>query len=292
MSAVSIMGKYSCGKSLINWLSLELSSSRARSNEQLSTPPATTGPDSSSTTLAAALATACRPDEQNLLTVAPATPSGRPAPKAAWRATLRPVVPSGEPQPKTTSSMASGSMPARSTAARIAKAANVGPWVILSSPRPALVSGVRAVETITAWRVIAISVFKWVGLFLVSNIGGQFQQTQVVILRAKARIAAQEFAVVMPHRVLISHAHATMDLDALATHITSTLANDIFSQTQISLGLLITRSSLIGLDGRQNSHRTGAFGRDLHVDKAMLQYLLCGQRLAKLFSLVQILTTY
>src|SRR5690625_3678987 len=89
-----------------------------------------------------------------------------------------------------------GSMPARSTAARIAKAANVGPWVILSSPRPALVSGVRAVETITAWRVIAISVFKWVGLFLVSNIGGQFQQTQVVILRAKAGIAAQEFAVV------------------------------------------------------------------------------------------------
>src|SRR5699024_8449993 len=136
-----------------------------------------------------------------------------------------------------------GSMPARSTAARIAKAANVGPWVILSSPRPALVSGVRAVETITAWRVIAISVFKWVRLFLVSNIGGQFQQTQVVILRAKARIAAQEFAVVMPHRVLISHAHATMDLDALATPIPTPLANDIFIPIHISIGLLFHLSS-------------------------------------------------
>src|SRR5699024_9230900 len=132
-----------------------------------------------------------------------------------------------------------GTMPARATAARIAKAANVGPWVILSSPRPALVSGVRAVETITAWRVIAISVFKWVGLFLVSNIGGQFQQTQVVILRAKARIAAQEFAVVMPHRVLISHAHATMDFDSLSIHIQSTIAYDLIITNQLYFGLSI-----------------------------------------------------
>src|SRR6478736_3861960 len=52
--------------------------------------------------------------------------------------------------------MSAGSMPERSTAARTAKLASVGPGVMLSSPRCDLVSGVRAVETMTAWRMVSL----------------------------------------------------------------------------------------------------------------------------------------
>jgi hypothetical protein len=51
------------------------------------------------------------------------------------------------------SSMSAGSRPERSTAAFTAKAASVAPEVMLNSPRCALVSGVRAVETMTASRM-------------------------------------------------------------------------------------------------------------------------------------------
>src|SRR6058998_662962 len=55
------------------------------------------------------------------------------------------------------SSISDGSTPERSTAARTANAASVGPGVMLNSPRCALVSGVRAVETKTASRMIGSS---------------------------------------------------------------------------------------------------------------------------------------
>ncbi|MGH8155400.1 MAG: hypothetical protein ACREP0_09235 [Rhodanobacteraceae bacterium] len=48
--------------------------------------------------------------------------------------------------------MAPPSTPARSIAARTANDASVGPGVTLNSPRPALVNGVRAVDTMTAVR--------------------------------------------------------------------------------------------------------------------------------------------
>ena len=43
---------------------------------------------------------ACRPDEQNRLTVTPHAVTGKPARMAARRATLCPVAPSGKPQPE------------------------------------------------------------------------------------------------------------------------------------------------------------------------------------------------
>src|SRR5438309_10878160 len=63
---------------------------------------------------------------------------------------LAPVAPSGLAQPIRTSSMAAGSTPARCTACLTAWPPSVAPCVMLKAPFQLLVSGVRAVETITA----------------------------------------------------------------------------------------------------------------------------------------------
>jgi len=95
----------------------------------------------------AASAIVCRPDEQKRLTVMPETDTGNPARIAACRAMSQPVAPSGLAQPRITSSIASGSMPARATAWRTTWPAMVAPWVLLSAPRQDLARAVRAVET-------------------------------------------------------------------------------------------------------------------------------------------------
>src|SRR6185369_12549578 len=115
-----------------------------------SRPPATITGTRSTITRCAAIAMACRPEEQKRLTVVPPVVTGRPARSAIWRAMLPPVVPSGSAQPMRTSSTSAGSMRARSTAARTAWAPRVAPWVMLSAPRQDLARPVRAVETMTA----------------------------------------------------------------------------------------------------------------------------------------------
>src|SRR4051812_16806690 len=98
----------------------------------------------------AAMAIVCRPLEQKRLTVRPATDTGRPARRAAWRAMLAPVAPSGFAQPISTSSTSAPSMPARSMAALTAWPPSSAPCVMLKAPFQLLASGVRAVETMTA----------------------------------------------------------------------------------------------------------------------------------------------
>ncbi len=63
--------------------------------EMLSTPPTSTARAPSWATICAPCASACRPDAQKRLTVAPAMLSGRPARITAWRAMLPPVAASG-----------------------------------------------------------------------------------------------------------------------------------------------------------------------------------------------------
>ena len=101
-----------------------------------------------------AIAMVCRPLEQNRLTVTPLTVIGSPARNAAWRAMFMPVAPSGLAQPINTSSTSPGSMPARCTACSIAWPPSVAPWVMLKAPFQLLASGVRAVETMTAWVMV------------------------------------------------------------------------------------------------------------------------------------------
>ena len=115
-----------------------------------SSPPATITGTRSTITRCAAMAMACRPEEQKRLTVVPAVVTGNPARRAICRATFPPVVPSGRAQPMITSSTSPGSTPARSTAARTACAPMVGPWVMFKAPRQDLARPVRAVETMTA----------------------------------------------------------------------------------------------------------------------------------------------
>ena len=97
----------------------------------------------------AAMAMACRPDEQKRLMVAPPTVTGRPARMAPMRATSLPVEPSGRAQPISTSSISLGSILERSTACWMAWPAKVAPWVMFRPPRQDLARGVRAVDTMT-----------------------------------------------------------------------------------------------------------------------------------------------
>jgi hypothetical protein len=120
-------------------------------HEMLSSPPATSRSLSPAMMRCAAIAMVCSPLEQKRLMVAAATDTGSPARSTAWRAMLWPVAPSGLAQPISTSSIAAGSTPARSTAALIARPPSVAPWVMLKAPFQLLARGVRAVETISAW---------------------------------------------------------------------------------------------------------------------------------------------
>src|ERR1017187_3073025 len=103
----------------------------------------------------AAMAMACRPDEQNRLMVVAAVVTGRPASMAAMRATFCPCAPCGCAQPRITSSTSRGSRcgtlrrgwliewPARSSGR-----------VMLKEPRNDLASPVRELATITASRMV------------------------------------------------------------------------------------------------------------------------------------------
>ena len=92
-----------------------------------STPPATITDAPSAIMFCAAIAIACKPDEQCLLTVSPETFVDSPALKAACLAILFPVVPCGLPQPITTSSTSLVSMPLLLIACWIAWPANEAP---------------------------------------------------------------------------------------------------------------------------------------------------------------------
>src|SRR5688572_6827237 len=99
----------------------------------------------------AAIAMACRPDEQNRFTVVPAVVTGSPERTAATRAMLWPCGPCGWPQPRMTSStslMSSwGTFP---SASLMQCAARSSGRVRLKDPRNDFASGVRELATTTA----------------------------------------------------------------------------------------------------------------------------------------------
>ena len=63
----------------------------------------------------------------------------------------------------TTSSTAAASMPARSIAALTTWPLRVAPWVMLKEPFQDFARGVRAVETMTASRVVLMRRLRWRG---------------------------------------------------------------------------------------------------------------------------------
>ena len=112
----------------------------------LSMPPATITELVPARSRSCASMAAFMPEPHILFTVVQPTASGRPAPMLAWRAGACPW-PAARTLPMITSSMSSGAMPARSTAARIAAAPSCGAEAPASSPRNAPI-GVRAADTI------------------------------------------------------------------------------------------------------------------------------------------------
>lgn len=99
-----------------------------------STPPATTTSASPAAMRARAVVTAVSPEAQSRLTVKPGTESGRPARRAAMRATLRLSSPAWLAAPSTTSSTRSGAIPARATASRTTRAARSSGRTWASAP--------------------------------------------------------------------------------------------------------------------------------------------------------------
>ncbi|MNL55650.1 hypothetical protein D3C87_1790790 [compost metagenome] len=106
----------------------------------------------------AAVAMAIRPEAHWRSRVCPLTDNGRPEARAAMRARFRPAVPLVRAAPITRSSISPASIPARSTAARIAWLAMVGDLMVLNAPRKALAIGVRAVDRMTASFMVEILV--------------------------------------------------------------------------------------------------------------------------------------
>src|SRR5579859_478938 len=113
----------------------------------LSMPPATITSALPASSKSWASMAAFMPEPHILLTVVHSTPSGRPAPRAAWRAGACPC-PAGSTQPMMASSTASADRPERFSAASMAAAPSLGAATSLKSPcRPAI--GVRAAPTMT-----------------------------------------------------------------------------------------------------------------------------------------------
>ena len=113
----------------------------------LSMPPETTNSAEPARMMSCASMVAFMPEPQTLFTVVAPVASGRPAPRAAWRAGAWPW-PAGSTQPMKTSSTFSGASLARSSAAPITCDPSLCAASGDSSPmkRP---SGVRAAETMT-----------------------------------------------------------------------------------------------------------------------------------------------
>src|SRR5712692_4530560 len=187
--------------------------------EMDSNPPATMTGARSTITLCAAMAMACRPDEQKRLIVAPAVVGGRPARMAIWRAMFPPVVPSGKAQPISTSSTSAGSSLARSIAALTTCPPSVAPWVMFRAPRQDFASPVRAVDTITA---SVMDVSRSMEGF---SFGGQFgeQRRRLPEVRIAVRICGKTLHpahhAIKPNRVGIEHRPAAEPREAIAGEV-------------------------------------------------------------------------
>ena len=117
----------------------------------LSVPAAIITSASPSRMRSAAIDTACSPEEQKRLTVAPATVSGSPASSSATRATFMPCSASGIAQPAITSSIAFGSSDGTSASAAFSTCASRSSGRTLRNmPRGALPTGERFAATMYA----------------------------------------------------------------------------------------------------------------------------------------------
>src|SRR5271168_2194833 len=116
-----------------------------------SVPPATITCADPPRIRSAAIAIACKPEEQNRLIVIAEVSIGNPARSAAIRATFIPCSPSGIAQPRITSSISLASNTGtRASASLIASAAKSSGRVARNDPLKAFPTGVRTEETITA----------------------------------------------------------------------------------------------------------------------------------------------
>ena len=122
----------------------------------LSMPPATTTSAEPARRRSWATIAAFMPEPHILLMVVAPAPSGSPAPIAACRAGAWPC-PAGSTQPIRISSTLSAGIPARSTAAEIARAPSAGAGASFKSPRNPPI-GVRAAPTMTMGSVTVMEI--------------------------------------------------------------------------------------------------------------------------------------
>ncbi|BEL87442.1 hypothetical protein SM12VA4_41030 [Serratia marcescens] len=154
MSAVSTICIYAAGYIEKSSMSGSIRIRSVCTIEMDSTPPATAMLMPSTMICLAAVATAIRPEAHWRSNDIPETDVGNPARNAARRPMFSPCTPCCNAAPSTTSSTSLPTIPARSTACLIACPASVADGVALKAPRYALPIGVRAVEIITASRIV------------------------------------------------------------------------------------------------------------------------------------------
>src|SRR4051812_22887605 len=129
-----------------------------------SVPPATTADEPPTITRSAAYAIACRPEEQNRLTVTADALTGTPARRLAMRATFMPCSASGIAQPMITSSISDASTAgARLSASLMTAAPSSSGRVPRNAPFGALPTAVRAAETMTAVFIVVLPYERSVG---------------------------------------------------------------------------------------------------------------------------------
>src|SRR5437879_3195069 len=239
-----------------------------------SSPPATMIGTLSTITRCAAIAIACRPDEQKRSTVVPAVVTGSPARSAAWRAMFWPVAPSGSSQPITTSSTSPGSIPARFTAWAMTWPPMAAPCVLLNAPRYARPIGVRAVETMTA-SAMGLSLCSWGdGNIIPGAMGAHFfaalvvdgalagtlyalvALSFVVVYRASRRI---NFAV--GEWVMLASRFVTFELHALGLGLLGALA--VGCAGMAGLGVAFTREPRGRLSRSAARRQRERFGQQL-----------------------------
>src|SRR5271156_668783 len=144
----------------------------------------------------AAIAIACKPDEQNRLIVSAETSTGNPARSDAMRATFIPCSASGVAQPRMTSSISlASSCGTRSSAPLMAIAASSSGRVARSVPLKARPTGVRTDEAITTSRITILALLYCSHLFdALQLVQASFRWSEEVIVR---RVAAFGFSLAM-----------------------------------------------------------------------------------------------
>src|SRR5699024_10641443 len=220
----------------------------------------------------------------------PATVTGNPARRAAWRPMFIAVLPCCRAAPTTTSSTCSPSTPERSTACRTACPMSSWAWVSLKAPRYARPMGVRAVETMTASRMVTPGGSKGVGRLWSTR--GQVHESREVgsvpVRGAEGQLVGLGPLEADVHGRLPGHADAAVQLEGLLGRPDGRVGaeglGDGLGDPQLLLGVVVRERA-----GRLTGGGLGAHEEQVEVGQAVLDRLEGPDRSGELHAFLGVL---